>query len=197
MADLRVETLTGPAAKAHVRELSRLRIAVFREFPYLYDGDEASEAAYLASYTDAHRAAVVVARDEERIVGAATALPLSEAQPEVRKPFEDAGSDLDDVFYFGESVLLPAYRGRGIGVRFFEHREAHARSFGGFRQATFCAVERAPDHPRRPAAYVPLDAFWRNRGYRPDPRHVCHLAWKEVGEAGETEKRMLFWVKDL
>ncbi len=35
------------------------------------------------------------------------------------------------MFFFDESVLLPAYRGRGLGRPcFFDHREAHARGLG-------------------------------------------------------------------
>jgi hypothetical protein len=37
------------------------------------------------------------------------------------------GMDVGRVFYFGESMLLPRCRGRGIGHAFFGHREAHAR----------------------------------------------------------------------
>ena len=78
-----------------------------------------------------------------------------------------SGFDVASIFYCGESVLEPAYRGHGIGHRFFDLREAHARALGGFRSITFCAVVRPPDHPQRPAEYRPLDAFWRKRGYAP------------------------------
>ena len=38
-------------------------------------------------------------------------------------------------------------------------------ALGGFTHCAFCAVVRPPDHPLRPAGYVPLDAFWTARGY--------------------------------
>ena len=93
-------------------------------------------------------------------------------------------------------VLLPAYRGQGIGVAFFVEREARAHALG-FRYATFCAVDRAADHPRRPADYVPLDAFWARRGYAKRPDLVATFDWKEVGEADELPKTLTFWVKTL
>ncbi|WP_394701474.1 GNAT family N-acetyltransferase [uncultured Roseibium sp.] len=83
----------------------------------------------------------------------------------MRRPFEEAGLDPAEVFYFAESVLDPDYRGRGIGHRFFDEREAHARSLG-CSTAAFCAVIRPDDHPMRPEDYSPLDPFWTKRGYR-------------------------------
>src|SRR3712207_8363574 len=61
-------------------------------------------------------------------------------------------SDPEAVYYFGESVLLPAYRRRGIGHAFFDAREQAALEYG-FRIAAFCAVERPADDPRMPPDY--------------------------------------------
>ena len=68
-------------------------------------------------------AVVVAARDGDAFVGAATALPMAETTAEERAPFEAAGWAVDRICYFGESVLLPRYRGQGAGVRFFAERE--------------------------------------------------------------------------
>ena len=61
------------------------------------------------------------------MVGASTALPLADETVEFQQPFIDAGWDPARIFYCAESVVLPAWRGRGLGVRFFAEREAHAR----------------------------------------------------------------------
>src|SRR5690606_21744902 len=104
---------------------------------------------------------------------------------EFKAPFLAVGIDPQQVFYFGESVLSSSYRGRGLGVRFFEEREAYARRLGRFDWCAFCAVERPKDHPLRPAGYAPLDEFWGRRGYaqRADLRTM--LAWQDIGEEGE------------
>ncbi|MFN4088610.1 MAG: GNAT family N-acetyltransferase [Alphaproteobacteria bacterium] len=193
--DVVVENLTGAAAAARIDELARLRMAVFRAFPYLYQGSVAYEERYLATYLGSPRAVVVAAFDGPAIIGAATALPLADAAEEERAPFEAAGWPVERVCYFGESVLLYAYRGRGLGVAFFEHREAHARALG-LDRAVFCAVDRPANHPAQPADYVPLDAFWRRRGYERVPIETT-FTWQEIGETGETPKRMLFWAKEL
>jgi GNAT superfamily N-acetyltransferase len=137
----------------------------------------------------------VLAFDGERVVGASTALPLAEENAEVTTPFIDKGYDPAEVFYLGESVLLPEYRGRGVGVRFFEEREAHGRAVANPRWFAFCAVERAADDARRPAGYVPLDGFWRHRGYARHPELRSRFSWREIGESAETPKPMVFWLK--
>jgi GNAT superfamily N-acetyltransferase len=194
---LRIERLTGDALQDAVSALARLRIVVFRDWPYLYDGSDQYERSHLAEFAAAEGAVVVAARDGEEIVGAATASPLAAQSTDVTSPFEALGYDLDSVFYFGESVLLPAYRGRGVGHAFFDHREAHAASASACTHTAFCAVSRPPDHPLRPHDYVPLDAFWRKRGYVPVAGLVGTFSWKDVDRPGETEKPMQFWMKEL
>jgi GNAT superfamily N-acetyltransferase len=100
------------------------------------------------------------------------------------------------VFYFGESVLLPDYRGQGIGHAFFDYREAAACDWGA-SSASFCAVIRPPDHPSRPADYVPLDGFWRKRGYAPVPGLTGSFSWQEHGAPGESPKPMQYWMRAL
>lgn len=197
MGDIRIQRLTGPALAARLPDLARLRIAVFRDFPYLYDGSQAYEERYLATYAGATGSVVVAAFDGDAVVGAATGVPLTNEPEVVTEPFRRLGYDVDRVFYFGESVLLRGYRGRGIGVAFFDEREAHARGFGRFTHAAFCGVVRPPDHPLRPKDYVPLDDFWRRRGFRPVPELGCSFSWKEIGDTAESSKPMRFWLKEL
>ncbi len=193
---LSIRPLTGAEITAAIDDLAALRIAVFAVFPYLYAGDASSEADYLREFAAAPDALLVAAFDGARIVGAATASPMAAQKAELRAPFEARGIDTARLFYFGESVLLPEYRGQGVGHGFFDHREAQARACGA-AAATFAAVIRDNDHPARPAAYTPLDRFWRARGYAPVPGLLTELAWKEHGEAGESPKPMQYWMRNL
>jgi hypothetical protein len=118
-------------------------------------------------------------------------------EPEFSAPFREAGWDIARIFYCGESVLLPEYRGRGVGNAFFDQREAQAYSLGGFSYSTFCAVVRPQDHPLRPTQYAPLDVFWRKRGYEKVEGMVTDFTWKDVDQPQETAKPMQFWIKPL
>ena len=194
---VRVAPLTGKSMAGALDALARLRIAVFRDWPYLYDGTLKYEQTYLAKLAAARGAVIVAAYDGEAIVGCATGAPMAEMEAEIAAPFKARGYDIDRIFYCGESVLLPAYRGRGLGHAFFDHREAQARALGGFTHAAFCAVVRPEDHPLRPKDYVPLDAFWRKRGYAKVDGLVTRFAWKDIDRSGETEKPMQFWMRAL
>ncbi|MEM8655421.1 MAG: GNAT family N-acetyltransferase [Pseudomonadota bacterium] len=193
---MRVETLTGVALTDALDDVARLRLAVFRDWPYLYEGDFTYERRYLEVYEQSNRAVIVAVSDGDWMVGAATAAPLAEYADAFFDAFAGTTIDIDACFYCGESVLLPRFRGRGLGHRFFDLREDHARALG-YRQMCFASVVRPPDHPLRPAAYRPLDPFWERRGYARMPGVVAHFAWKDVDQSAETEKPLQFWIKDL
>lgn len=194
---MRIIVRQGAAAQPYIDDLARLRMTVFRAFPYLYEGTLDYERDYVAAYARSADSLFVLALDGETVVGASTGIPMGEETRAFRAPFLAGGWDPDRIFYFGESVLLPDWRGRGIGVRFFDEREAHARAEGRFDHCCFCAVERPADHPLRPAGYQPLDDFWRRRGYRHHPELRTTFSWRDIGEAGETEKPMSFWLKEI
>jgi GNAT superfamily N-acetyltransferase len=193
---IRIERLSGAALTPHLRGLASLRILVFRAYPYLYDGDADYEAWYLEDFSRAEGAVVVAALDGERLVGAATASPMRAQKDAFKHPIARVGLAPDDVFYFGESVLLPEYRGHGIGHSFFDAREAAARA-QGFGRTGFYAVVRPQDHPLRPAGYSPLDDFWTRRGYAPLDGAVASFPWKELEQAEETDHLMQFWTRSL
>jgi len=193
--DIRIERWSGAALEQYIPELARLRIEVFRDFPYLYDGNFDYEKKYLQTYIDCPESVIVIAFDGDKVVGASTAIPMKFETAEIKKPFVEKGYNLDDVFYCSESVLNKDYRGLGIGVRFFEGREAHAEALGGFKYICFCCVERPADHPRRPADYVPLDQFWNKRGYFKHPELNTTYTWKDLDDTEETPKPMTFWLK--
>lgn len=192
-----IQLLRGPEIAPYIDDLARLRINVFREFPYLYEGSHAYEAQYLATYLRSADSLCVLVRDGGQVVGASTALPLANETSEFQQPFVAAGWDIERIFYCAESVVLPAWRGLGLGVRFFAEREAHARRLGCFDWCAFCAVERPADHPRRPAGYRPLNEFWQRRGYRHHPELHTHYHWRDLDEVEESAKPMSFWLKEL
>jgi len=194
---LKVETLTDPEARAAaLPALAQLRIAIFREWPYLYDGTLDYEERYLAHFLHEPDAVLVVAREGDLVVGVATASPMAHQDKATRKPFEDAGYDVAALSYFGESVLFPSHRGKGIGHAFFDHREAAARK-AGFAEACFCGVIRPADHSLRPQSARDLGPFWRARGYEPLDGIIAHYDWKDIDQPEESRHLMQFWHRTL
>ena len=191
-----ITALRGQQLLSVLDDIARLRIRVFNDWPYLYQGSFDYEREYLAAYAATTDAVCVIARDGEEVVGASTGLPLRDDGPVFSAPFEAAGIDPAQVFYFGESVLLPAYRGQGVGHAFFDAREAHARALGRFTLTAFCAVDRADDDPRRPAGHRDNAVFWHKRGYQRQPGMTLQLQWEEVGQ-GNVIHPLTFWTRQL
>lgn len=194
---VRVVPFTGAEIAPLLPEIARLRITVFRAWPYLYDGTLAYEEAYLRKFAAAPGAVISAAFDSDKVVGCATAAPLDQVEPEFAAPFGAHSMDIARIFYCGESVLLTSHRGHGIGHAFFDHREQRARDLGGFTHSTFCAVVRPSNHPLKPADYRPLDPFWTKRGYAKVEGITTEFRWKDVDQPGETAKTMQFWMKAL
>lgn len=193
---LTVRSLGGADITPHLEDVARLRIGVFHDWPYLYAGDAGYEREYLAAYAASPESVFVLACDDDRVIGASTGVPLADAAEAFQIPFRERGIDVAGVFYFGESVLLPGYRGRGIGHAFFEAREAHVRGLGGYSTTAFCVVDRDHHDPRRPRTYHGNEPFWRKRGYVRRPGMTVRLAWDEIG-VGEVEHALTFWTRPL
>lgn len=195
--------LNGSDSLSFIDDLAELRCKVFREYPYLYEGNPAYEREYLTHFTESERAFLVIAKFENRIVGVSTCLPLVEADPVFQQPFKDAQYVLAKIGYFGESVLLPEFRGHGVGHRFFDLREQWAHKHD-FTITTFCSVIRPDDHAARPQDYRSHDEFWKKRGYQRHDELIAKLDWPEVthtenpsisGISAKNSHRLVFWAK--
>lgn len=191
-----LRSLTGADLEAALDGVARLRITVFRDWPYLYDGNLSYERTYLDSYRDNPGALLVGAFDGETLVGASTSTKMEDHAAEFAAPFRALGQPLETILYGAESVILPEYRGQGLGTQFIQKREAHARNLGRSHVA-FCSVERPADHPLRPANARSNDAFWRRNGYAPLPGIKAEFSWKDIGDAQESSKQLQFWMRKI
>lgn len=192
-----IETLMGAEVAPWLHAVAALRMSVFRDWPYLYDGDLDYEAKYLATYATSPASLFVLAFDGDKVVGASTGIPMDHETSALKQAFFARSIPYADVFYLGESVLLPEYRNRGIGHRFFDEREQHARRIGSWAMTAFCAVERDEDDPRRPADYRGNELFWTKRGYQRQADMFCRIDWREVGAKEATSHRLRYWLRPL
>lgn len=196
-ADISIRAVAGEELAQLIPALAELRIQVFAAYPYLYTGTVAYEKEYLRGFAAAPDAVVVAATDATgRIVGCATGSALTGHHDEFSAPLAKAGYDLASTFYFGESVVDPAWRGRGIGHAFFDAREQHAMD-RGYARACFCAVIRADEDAGKPADYSPLDSFWHKRGFQRMPGVEAIYNWPEVEKGPSLPHPMAYWMKEF
>ncbi len=194
--DIQFQIVEGRDLEPWFDSLAQLRIEVFEEFPYLYNGDMENERDYLSTYLKTPSCRVILAKDSENVIGASTCIRMDDEVKEIRMPFEEKGFNLDRVVYFGESIIKSQYRGHKIGHYFFKERERQAIEIcTNLQWTTFCAVERPEDHPLRPKNYRPLHQFWSRMGYEKSNDMTAFLEWKDVGEDQKTAKPLKFWLK--
>ena len=197
MTDIHVRAFIGPSLRTYVHSIAKLRVDVFRDYPFLEEPDLNQETLGLKKYLSSKESIGVLVFDNTTLVGVSLGIPLSLEREEIRRPFLDHCHDISDYFYFGESALLKHYRNRGIGHHFFDVREAHVKHFKKYKHICFFDPTRPEIDPFKPADYLSLHDFWRKRGYVHYPDLQCHLTWKELHEDHPTEKSLSFWIKDL
>jgi len=194
---IKKKTVYGSQISPYLKQIGELRITVFREFPYLYDGSKEYEQKYLQKYVESNESVAVLIFDNDRLVGASTGIPFQDEDEDFKNPYKMQNYDLEKIFYCAESILLPDYRGLGIYSHFFSEREHHAKTLGRFNLITFCAVQREKSHPLLPENYTPLDPVWRKYGYKQQTELRAYFPWKDINKSKESKKEMIFWTKEL
>lgn len=193
----KIETLKGKQISPLIFDLAQLRIEIFKEYPYLYDGDIEYEKNYLKSYIECADSFLITVFLNGSLVGASTCLPLQCAAPEFIEPFQKNKLDVSKYFYFGESIMKKQYRGNGIYSCFFSERENYAKSLKIYSKYCFCAVDRGENHPDKPIDYISLENYWKKHGYIKKEKLTTFFKWRDVNENIESEKLMKFWIKDI
>jgi len=93
------QLLTGAAIADALDDLATLRLEIFPEYPYLYQGRREDELAYLGTYAEAPDACVILTYDGLTVVGAATGMPLSHEDTQMVDAFSGTTFPLDEAYY--------------------------------------------------------------------------------------------------
>jgi len=194
MPTLTTTLLTGAAIVERLDDLASLRLEIFREYPYLYQGRREDERTYLSTYAEAPDACIILADDGAKAVGAATGMPLIDEDPSLLTAFQDSPYPLDGIYYVGELLLLPPYRHQGLGHELLTQIEEHIRGLGRYHAWTCAVVERPDDHPLRPSAYRPISRFLDRTGFERLADTTTTLTWTEI-DGVKRAHTMQFWIK--
>lgn len=190
------QLLTGAAIADALDDLATLRLDIFPEYPYLYQGRREDELTYLGTYAEAPDACVILAYDGSAVIGAATGMPLIQEDAQLRDAFAGKALPLDEVYYVGELLFRPAYRNGGMGQKLLDRLESHIRSLGRYHTLTCATVERPDDHPLRPRDYIPITRFLARTGFVRLSGVTTSFIWREI-DGVKRDHPMQFWSKDL
>jgi GNAT superfamily N-acetyltransferase len=190
------QLLTGSAIADALDDLATLRLDIFPEYPYLYQGRREDELKYLATYVEAPDACVILTYDGITVIGAATGMPLIHEAAQMIDAFSGTLFPLDEVYYVGELLFRRDYRNCGLGHNLLDRLESHIRSLGRYRRLTCATVERPDDNPLRPSNYIPISRFLARTGFVRLSGVTTHFIWRET-DGVKRDHLMQFWSKDL
>ncbi len=189
-----MEILKGNEIKDYIDALGHFRIEIFKEYPYLYEGDMKYEREYLSRYSKSSESILILMKDSQGLVGACTSLPLKDEDTDFIKPFET--NAIEEILYIGEIMVRADSRGKGLGTRLLS-KMLELVNLSKFKTVCFYTVDRGTNHPLQPSNYKSPESLWNRFGFFKDPVKVVYCPWKDLGDTTETNKPMNVWIKEL
>lgn len=191
---MEIEVIGGEKIRDVIDELGNFRITIFKEYPYLYDGDLDYERKYLSRYSSISDSILLLVRDKEGILGASTGIPIVNDEPEFTEPFKD--KNIGEIFYIGELMIRKDNRSKGIGTLLLKNM-LDLINKNQFKTVCLYTVDRGNSHPLKPDFYQSPDSLWRKFGFEKHSSHIVYFSWRDLGNVAETEKPMNVWIKNF
>jgi len=186
----------GQDIEQYLGPMAFLRQRVFREYPYLYDGNIDDEKEYLSRYVNCPESLAILIVDDGNLVGMSSCLPLKYEDEKIKTDIAASSLNVETIGHFGESLLLESYRGHGFGKMFFMKRENHCKKvIKGCTHTAFCSVDREEFHPLKPQDFRSPEGLWQRMGYSKMESLKAHISWKDINKDEQSEKSLTFWLK--
>jgi hypothetical protein len=196
-----IEIYTGEDSKDYIDILSKLRIDAFKEYPYLYDGEFEYEKNYVHGYVTNKMGMIAIAKVDGNLAGVSTGIPLiseSEIVSDAQKVFSQNNINIEDYYYYGEIIILPQFRGRGITTMLYSAQDNLVRQWG-FKHVCILTVVRENDHPLKPNNYKSPDDIWKRLGFFKN-NLTTNYHWPTIQadkSVIDTKNTLEFWIKPL
>ena len=147
---LKFQIFRGQVSEVVLEEVANLRINVFSEYPYLYQGTMESEKLYLKHYLSQSNIILVLIKLDNQTIGAVLGSPLEGMGEKYVTPFLNKGLCVNTIYYLGDIILKKEYRGKGLGGQLYAQFEAVLNDLGGYKNLTICEIATSEDDPLRP-----------------------------------------------
>ena len=196
MRGIEIKVIQGMDARQYLNDIAEMRIVMFKEFPYLYDGSIEDERQYLEGYFKSETSTIILVFDGDEVVAFSSVISLADEMDEIKQPFIDKGLPLDEYAYIGEMMIKPEYRQQGLLYRLKEKQEAIIREHR-YQNVIFMTVYRDQDHIARPHNYKDPAIVWRHFGYEILPNMRIEMPWQRVDTGKEEMNYLDVWYKKL
>lgn len=196
-----IKLLTKEELKPLLPFVAALRIKIFREYPYLYEGDFIEEMEDLRNCSQKSHNAVAIACHNNIPIGFLYGIPLTEFASHFENPVVDLFKEKklapETCYYFADIIILPEHRGNHLSKKLFDTLETYAQE-QGYCSASFI-TESHEFHPLKPVDYKSLDPLWNSLNYKKTGL-VSHGSWQTHKADGTIVKELHvadIWFKNL
>lgn len=192
--EIQIKTFRGEEITPYTKEFIQIVDQIYREYPYLYNGDDKEYEDYLASYSKTKEAMICFAFEGKEVIGIAAGMPMSMTRKSYQKPLLANSYKLDSLFYLGEFGLKPEYHGKGIEEKMYQEIENFALA-GQFKELFLFEVESSK--PVAKKSYIPQNDFWKKNGFIRHPELNFVINWVNINEKFESPHLAIYWIKKL
>ena len=192
---MEIEAIWGKQFRSYASAVTSMRLSIFREWPYFYAGDEKVEADYSRLYAESSNSLLIIGRENGKIIGVTTGLPLEELDPFYLTPFQKRS--VHSFFYLGEILLLKEFRGRGLGLQMHAAFESEVRKQARYNKIYILRILCDPKDPRKPKEDPDLDRFWHRLGYIERADLNLEIEYQEIGRDSPSLHLFQYSFKDI
>ncbi len=190
-ADVQLHVLKGDALQSYLPQITEFCHTFYAEYPYLYTGEASDYECYI-NFTLTQSGEACLAIDENKLVGLATGISLSESRANYRDPFVSKGMDISSLYYIGEFGVLNEYRHQGLEKQLFQKLAAKAKETGTYEALIISEIENWKYDPSQPEGFEPMENFWKSMNFERLPLSFSVL-WRNIDDQEETVHTLFFW----
>lgn len=192
--DVRIEIFRGCEIAPYTQQIVELCNAIYREPPYLYNGEDEEYTAYIESYSQSNDAIICLAFDNEKAVGLAIATPMLKTRDLYKKTLLEHGYELDSLFYLGEFGLNSNYHNCGIEEAIYYKIENLVRKADAYSMICLWEIE---DLYQKNFEDTPGHDFWNKLGFLRHREVNFEISWTNIGDSKESTHLAVYSIKIL
>ncbi|HLC06649.1 MAG TPA: GNAT family N-acetyltransferase [Candidatus Babeliales bacterium] len=196
-----IKVLTQDELKTLLPFVAQLRVNIFRNYPYLYDGNIAEEMDNLEKYAQHNNSALAIAYYNENPVGFLCGSDLIHYsvhfENSVADLFKGVDLNIENYYYCADIIILPEHRGKYLAPQLFDAIENYAQQ-KGYTACCFI-TEHHENHPLKPRDHKSLVPLWNSLNYKKSAL-ITYASWQthQVDGTIKLEQHpLIFWLKNL